>query len=91
MDIRAASLQTLGYICDEIGANDINDETKSNIVVALTQNISGDDDKQKICNLAIKAFFSALPFASKNFQKAEERDFIMKALFEAFKSSDEDI
>ena len=66
-EIRMASLQTLGYICDEITANDISDVHKSKIIQALTRNITKDSSKIKLCNLAIKAFFSALPFVSNFF------------------------
>ena len=35
--------------------------------------------------LSVKAFFLALPYASRNFQVPAERDYIMQHLFEAFK------
>ena len=76
-DVRMAALQTLGYICDEISGDDLSEQLKNQVMVALTNNISSDASKTKTCNLAIKAFFSALPFAQNNFKVEEQRDFIM--------------
>ena len=45
----------------------------------------------KVTSLAIKAFYAALPFASNNFKVSDERDYIMRQVFEGFSSPDEDI
>lgn len=64
IDYKNAALQTLGYICDEISAEDINNELKNRIVLALTTNITANIDLKKSTLLAVRAFFQALPFAS---------------------------
>lgn len=56
---------------------DINDELKNKVVYALTSNITSNQALLKSTQLASKAFFMALPFASQNFKVKEERDFIM--------------
>jgi importin subunit beta-1 len=89
-DYRNSSLQTLGYLCDELAPEDLIDSLKNEIVSALTSNITSVAANEKSTHLAVKAFFQALPFAHQNFQKQAERDYIMKQLFEAFLVQDED-
>lgn len=69
IDYKNAALQTLGYICDELMPEDINNELKNKIVLALISNISSDPQIPiKTIHLAVKAFFQALPFSSQNFK-----------------------
>lgn len=42
IEIRHASLETLGFICEELVPEDINNELKSLIIQALTRNITAD-------------------------------------------------
>lgn len=56
-DVKNASLQTLGYICEELKPDDINDQLKNTIILALTSNISGNAALKKSTHLALKAFF----------------------------------
>lgn len=88
-----AALQTLGYVCEELQPEHVNQELRNKIVLALTSNISASSDLKKSTHLAVKAFFQALPFASQNFRVHQEREYIMSKLFEAFKieGGDEEI
>jgi importin subunit beta-1 len=67
LDVRMASLQTLGYICDELQVDDLTNELKNNIILALINNISLDPSMVKPTSLSVKALLSALPYASQNF------------------------
>jgi hypothetical protein len=40
LDYKNAALETLGFICEELGSNDITDELKNKVIFALTSNIS---------------------------------------------------
>lgn len=57
IDIRSAALETLGFICEELSPDDLNNELKNKIVLALTTNINSDPKFQKTTSLAVKAFF----------------------------------
>ncbi len=46
IDIRNAALETLGFICEELMPEDVNDELKNKVVLALTTNISSDPTLQ---------------------------------------------
>jgi hypothetical protein len=43
MQIRMASLQTIGHICEDLDPNDLNQDLKNQIMLALTNNISNDE------------------------------------------------
>jgi len=68
VDFKNAALQTLGYICEELKPDDINDQLKNTIILALTSNISNNPALKYTTHLSVKAFFQALPFAHQNFQ-----------------------
>ena len=57
VDFKNAALQTLGFICDELMPEDINNELKNKVVLALTSNITAIPELKKSTHLAIKAFF----------------------------------
>lgn len=91
VDYKNAALETLGFICEELGPNDITDELKNKVIFALTSNITANAALVKSTTLAVKAFLQALPFAAQNFKVHQEREYIVSKLFEAFKNQDEDI
>ena len=63
------SLTSLGYICEEINPRDLNDSTKNNVILALINNLSSDQNEEsiKLCEMAIKALVHTIPYASQNF------------------------
>ena len=42
LDYKNAALETLGFICEELGSNDITDELMNKVIFAVTSNISSD-------------------------------------------------
>lgn len=57
-------------------------------MLALTNNISKEEVNVETCRLAIKALLFSIPYTAANFQRQDERDFIMhKILDEALVSS----
>jgi len=91
LNIRLASLTTLGYICDELYPEDISDPLKNQIILALINNISASPDSLESTRLAIKALPNAVPYASQNFKVDAERDYIMEKIFMACESPDEEV
>jgi len=76
INVRLASLTTLGYICEELYPEDLSDEVKNNIILALTNNIT-DEGPIEPSKLSIKALLYSIPYTSPNFKVQQERDFIM--------------
>ena len=89
LDLRISVLQTLGFICEELYASDFAEEERTSIILALINNISKDESTEKN-QVATKALLNAISFASQNFEKDNERDFIMGKIFEACTIDDEE-
>lgn len=47
---------TLGYICEDLRPEDMDQDTKNKIVQTLVMNVHPEHDKIEITKLAIKAF-----------------------------------
>ena len=90
INVRLASLTTLGYICEELYPEDLSDEVKNNIILALTNNIT-DEGPIEPSKLSIKALLYSIPYTSPNFKVQQERDFIMQKVFTACSLPDEEI
>lgn len=86
-----ASLQTIGHICEDLNPDDLNQELKNQIMLALTNNISTDENFVAPTKLAVKALLHSIPYTSANFQVQVERDFIMNKIFEALENKNVDI
>jgi len=91
INIKLASLTTLGYICEELSTDDLNNDLKNNIILALTNNISASPEEEQPTKLAIKALLYSIPYTSPNFKVQSERDFIMQKVILACGSNDEEI
>lgn len=90
LNIKLASLTTLGYICEELNPDDLTDTIKNNILLALTNNISNTEPHEPT-RLAIRALLFSIPYTSPNFQVPNERDFIMEKIFVACISTEIEI
>ena len=80
--IRLTSLMTIGYMCEELSPEDLTQELKNQIMLALTNNISKEAENTEATRLAIKALLNSIPYTTANFQVPAERDFIMAKIFE---------
>jgi importin subunit beta-1 len=95
--IKLASLQTLGFICEELEPSNLSNELKNAVVVALTTSIDKDEasapNSQGLpaTKLAVKALLHSLPYATQNFKVENERNFIMQKVFDAIFVSDVNI
>ena len=65
--IRLTSLMTIGYICEELQPEDLTQELKNQIMLALTNNISKEESGVDACKLAIKALLYSIPYTTANF------------------------
>lgn len=86
-----ASLQTLGYICEELQTENLSAEYKNQIMIALTNSISSTEESVLTCKLAVKALLHSVPYTSQNFAVPAERDYIMLKVFEALQNKDTEI
>ena len=91
MNIRLASLTTLGYLCDELQPDHLSDALKNSILLALISSISTEAANLEPTRLSIKALPNAIAYAGNIFANQVDRDFLMGKIFGACKLDDEEI
>ncbi|CAG9322276.1 unnamed protein product [Blepharisma stoltei] len=80
LNVKMISLTTLGYICEELPSSCITKVTADQILTAICANFSDENCKDDLKIIAIQALRNSLPFTHENFQKANEREYIINIL-----------
>lgn len=83
--LKQATLQALGYICEEMGKleEDILDQQQiNNVLTAVAQGMRPDEPDSSVRLAATVALYNALEFAHSNFDNADERNYIMQCICE---------
>ncbi|XP_050439163.1 importin subunit beta-1-like [Adelges cooleyi] len=83
--LREASLETIGYICADTDHEVLKNESNTvltAIVHGMTQNNSN------VCLAAATALYNSLEFTKGNFEKKNERDYIMEVVCKATQSAE---
>lgn len=62
---RLASIQTLGFLCEDLEPEDISADLLNSILGSVLQNII--PDQKELSLIAIKAFARAAPVTNRNF------------------------
>lgn len=74
--IRMASLQTLGYLSEDLDPSLIPASQMNEILYALLTNMNA--QQLELTKISVEAFKRTAPYLLKNFQVPEQCDFIMK-------------
>ncbi|KAK9860363.1 hypothetical protein WJX84_011194 [Apatococcus fuscideae] len=80
--LKQATLETFGYVCEEMGRFDeviLDQEQVNNVLTAVVQGTAQQEDKN-VRLAAITALFNALEFAHTNFENDGERDYLMQVI-----------
>lgn len=86
--LKQATLETLGYVCEEVSANVLAQEQVNAILTAVVQGMNTAESNNDIRLAATQALYNALDFAQSNFENDMERDYIMRVICEATLSPD---
>lgn len=85
--LRLASLEAIGYICQDIDQSCLQPGDSNHILTALV--VTGMQDVDiEIKLAATNALLNSLEFTESNFQREEDRNHIMGAIFEVAKTCD---
>ena len=89
--LRLCTLETLGYICEEL--TDLKDSgleqaQVNNILTAIVQGMRKEEPSQEVRYAATCALLNAVDFASVNFENDGEQKYIMQMTFEGTQSPD---
>jgi importin subunit beta-1 len=89
--LRQSTLQTLGYICEEMAAihDDVLSQEEINAVLtAVVQGMQKNEMDNDVRLAATVALYNALEFAHSNFNNDSERNYLMQVICEGTNSQD---
>jgi importin subunit beta-1 len=78
-NFRLASIQTLGFICEELTkledcANVLNSETKNMVLTAIVGGMSDTEQSSSVKLESVRAVYNAIDFMKANFEMKMDRD-----------------
>ncbi|KAK8617296.1 hypothetical protein V6N13_080213 [Hibiscus sabdariffa] len=89
--LKQATLETLGYVCEEISHEDLVQDEVNAVLTAVVQGMNLADHGPEVRLAATKALYNALEFAQTNFENEMERNYIMKVVCDTAMSKEVEI
>ncbi|KAH7279267.1 hypothetical protein KP509_37G012800 [Ceratopteris richardii] len=86
--LKQATLETLGYVCEEVSTNVLAQYQVNAIRTAVVQGMNIAKTNNDIRLAATQALYNALGFAHSNFENSMERDYLMRVVCEATECPD---
>ncbi|KAF7830738.1 Importin subunit beta-1 [Senna tora] len=80
--VKQATLETLGYLCEEVSPQVVDQDEVNKILTAVVQGMNVPDGNNDVRLAATRALYNALGFAQANFSNDMERDYIMRVVCE---------
>ncbi|XP_024931684.3 importin subunit beta-1-like [Ziziphus jujuba] len=81
--VKQATLETLGYLCEEVSPDVIDQDQVNKVLTAVVQGMNAYEGNNDVRLAATRALYNALGFAQVNFSNDMERDYIMRVVCEA--------
>ncbi|KAF2288482.1 hypothetical protein GH714_007841 [Hevea brasiliensis] len=89
--LKQATLETLGYVCEEISSQELVQDEVNNVLTAVVQGMNLAQHGPEVRLAATRALYNALEFAQTNFENEMERNYIMKVVCETALSKEAEI
>ncbi|CAN1250825.1 Importin subunit beta-1 [Linum perenne] len=86
--VKQATLETLGYLCEEVSPDAVDQDNVNKILTVVVQGMSSSEGNTDVRLAAVRALYNALGFAQANFSNDMERDYIMRVVCEAALSTE---
>ncbi|KAJ7564610.1 hypothetical protein O6H91_02G025500 [Diphasiastrum complanatum] len=86
--LKQATLETLGYVCEEVSADVLAQDQVNSMLTAVVQGMNATETSNEVRLSATRALCNALDFAHTNFENDMERDYLMRVVCEATLSPD---
>ncbi|CAH2054460.1 unnamed protein product [Thlaspi arvense] len=80
--LKQSTLETLGYVCEEISHHDLAQDEVNSVLTAVVQGMNQSENTAEVRLAATKALLNALDFSQTNFENEMERTYIMKMVCE---------
>ncbi|CUM62517.1 uncharacterized protein PRCAT00000068001 [Priceomyces carsonii] len=92
VNIKRASLLTIGYICESADPNNSAIVAQANgILIAIVQGVQSNEPSKAVRLTALNALVNSLEFIKFNFEREGERNYIMQVVCEATQADDTEI
>ncbi|XP_076931767.1 importin subunit beta-1-like [Bidens hawaiensis] len=88
--LKQATLEALGYVCEEISHSDLVQDEVNSVLTAVVQGMNV-SEPTSVRLAATTALYNALDFAQTNFENEMERNYIMKVVCETATAKEADI
>ncbi|KAF5803016.1 putative importin-beta domain, armadillo-like helical, importin beta family [Helianthus annuus] len=88
--LKQATLEALGYVCEEISHNDLVQDEVNSVLTAVVQGMNV-TEQSSVRLAAATALYNALDFAQTNFENEMERNYIMKVVCETAMAKESDV
>ncbi|KAM3400340.1 hypothetical protein ACQJBY_005304 [Aegilops geniculata] len=89
--LKQATLEALGYVCEEISPEHLEQDQVNAVLTAVVQGMNQAELSVEVRLAAVKALYNALYFADSNFANDMERNYIMKVICETAVSNEVEI
>ncbi|OVA02769.1 Importin-beta [Macleaya cordata] len=89
--LKQGTLETLGYVCEEISHQDLGQDEVNSVLTAVVQGMTLADHGAEVRLAATRALYNALDFAQTNFENEMERNYIMKVVCETAMAKEAEI
>ncbi|KAA8517738.1 hypothetical protein F0562_015203 [Nyssa sinensis] len=89
--LKQATLETLGYVCEEISHQDLVQDEVNSVLTAVVQGMNVTEHNPEVRLAATRALYNALDFAQTNFENEMERNYIMKVVCETVMAKEAEI
>lgn len=89
--LKQATLETLGYVCEEISHRDLVQDEVNSVLTAVVQGMNAAEQSSEVRLAATRALYNALDFAQTNFENEMERGYIMKMVCETAMAKEPEI
>ncbi|XVF55044.1 hypothetical protein PTKIN_Ptkin06aG0005100 [Pterospermum kingtungense] len=89
--LKQATLETLGYVCEEISHQDLVQDEVNAVLTAVVQGMNLAEHGPEVRLAATRALYNALEFAQTNFENEMERNYIMKVVCDTAVSKEVEI
>lgn len=81
--LKQATLEALGYVCEEISHEDLVQDEVNAVLTAVVQGMNVSEQNSDVRLAATRALYNALDFAQTNFDNEMERNYIMNVICDA--------
>lgn len=74
-------MKTLGYICEELESNILNEDNTNLVISALVEALESSKDNEELMKIAVEAVLHSLVFAEKIFEE-KKGDIIIERILD---------